>query len=120
MKEIVIDTDRLVALIKKHTVSISFNGFIGFKHDVVNARKLLDEIHDVADCDKDVLVDYTKCRYHSDKWMDKEKYKPNAMIDILFNNIERQGVFLVAGCEDLGNDPYIEIKRIKDVIPIKD
>ncbi len=118
MKEIAINVDKLVQLITKYTVTISFNGFTPFTQKVVNARKLFDELHSIADCDKETFIDFVNTCNNPKTWEDRKKYKRNDMIDVLFNNVEFQGKFKMTGCEAIGSDPYISHLKIKKTIPI--
>lgn len=58
MTNININLDKLVELIKKYTVEVSFNGFFPYTQKVVNAKKLFEEIDTIADCDKEIFIIY--------------------------------------------------------------
>ena len=108
MADINLDFDKLRELIKKHTVTVTFNGFAPYQHDVVNAKKLFEELHEIADCDKDTFVAFVN--------EVNKKAKPTGgyelIIKTLFSNIRHQGVFKTLGHEALGTDPYIEVKDL--------
>ncbi len=108
MTEVKINTNKLVELINKYSVEVSFNGFMPFTHKVVNANKLLNDIHESADCTKEEFITL----------INTGGYKYNPMINVIFTNIQHQGKFKLAGHEALGSDSYIEHKAIKDIIPI--
>ena len=116
MIEIRIDNEKLVKMINDNTVTVAFRGLTMFNHKVVNARKLLETIHEVADCDKETFIDYVNISNNPITYMDREKYKEIPEIKAIFHNIESQGTFRIAGHEALGNDPYIEIKKLVPVI----
>ena len=108
MSEIKFDLDKLRGLIKKHTVTLTFNGFAPYQHEVVNAKKLFEELHEIADCDKDTFVAYVN--EVNKKAKSSDGYE--LIIKNLFGNIKHQGVFKTLGHEALGTDPYIEVKDL--------
>ncbi len=119
MIEIKIDTEKLVRIINEHSVEVSHYGFTGFKMKVINAKKLFDVLHEVADCDKETFIDFVNTSNNPKTWMDREKYKRNSMIDALFLNIESQGMFSIAGFEELGGDDhFIPHIKISELIPL--
>jgi len=93
--------DKLKELCNKHTVVVSFNGFTPFSHKVVDANKLLEEIHEVSDISKEEFIK----NINNENFMAPE-------IESIFRNIKSQGTFLIAGHETLGNHSYIEHKSI--------
>jgi hypothetical protein len=107
-----LDLDKLRELIKKHTVTVSFNGFAPYQHDVVNAKKLFEELHEIVDCDKDTFVAYVNEVNKKAKASDGYEL----IIKTLFGNIKHQGVFKTLGHEALGTDPYIEVKDLNVIM----
>jgi hypothetical protein len=112
-----IDEDLLLTLISKYTVEINVYGFSPFFEKAINAKDLLDEIHTVSNCNKDVFIDYVSCLSSKDHKI-KNKYERNEKIDILFTNIEFPGTFKVVGHEDLKNCPYIRHRNINKTIKL--
>lgn len=108
---ITINEDKLLELIAKHTVETYVIGLKMFPSKVINARTLLEELHRVAECDKEVFIDYVNCLSKPD-YPSKEKYQRHKHIDDLFNNIEWPDVFLIRGFENLKGDPFIRYKNI--------
>lgn len=120
MIEIKIDHEKLVQKINENTVTVSFKGFKPFIYNVVNARKLLETIHEVADCDEETFIDYVNNGFKPSKspfkTLKEDKYKQIPEINVIFENIKMTGTFLVKGQKALGKDPYIEISAIKNII----
>ena len=97
-----INLDKLKVLCNQFTVEVSFNGFQTLIHKVIDANLLLEKIHEVSDLPKEQFIE----NINKGKFMSKE-------IEEIFNNVKRQGVFLLAGHEALGNHSYIECKSLK-------
>jgi hypothetical protein len=119
MIEIKIDNDKLVCLIKKHTVKIPL--IACYEHYVCNAKKLLEEIHTVADdCEKIVFIDFVNSQ-QSKIFREREKYKEDKRIKTLFENIQFVGKFDIVGHREAGldSDPFITLRSISHVIPIR-
>jgi hypothetical protein len=117
MIEIKIDNDKLVCLIKKHTVKVPL--IACYEHYVCNAKKLFEEIHTVADCDKETFVDFVNS-LNSKIWKEREKYKEDKRISAIFKNIQFVGKFDIIGHREAGlnSDPFITLRSIKNEIPI--
>lgn len=115
--KIKIDENLLLSLISKHSVDVNVCGFAPYFEKAINAKDLLDEIHTVADCDKDIFIDYVKCLSAKDH-ISKNKYDRDEKIDVLFTNIEFPGTFKVIGHEDLKNCPYIRHRSINKTIKL--
>jgi len=97
-----INIGKLKELCNEFTVSVSFNGIQVFSHNVIDANKLLDRIHEVSDLPKEEFV----ANINKGLFMSTE-------LEYLFKNIKSQGTFKIAGHEALGNHSYIECKNIK-------
>lgn len=95
------NTTKLIELCDKYTVEVSFNGFQTHKHNVINATKLLEEIHLTSDIPKDEFI----------LNINKGNFMSNELEDI-FRNIKTQGTFTIAGHEALGCDAYIECNKL--------
>ena len=52
-----VDIEKLKQLCNEFTVEVSFNGFMPFKHNVIDANKLLERIHEVSDLPEDTFID---------------------------------------------------------------
>ncbi len=116
--QIVIDKNKLIELIKLHTVQVDF--IASYKRNVCNAVKLLKEIHTCADCDKDTFIQYVNAM-SSKLHIERDRFERIAEIDILFRNIQQVGAFVMQGHREagLGDDPFIVIdENIKSVLPI--
>jgi heme oxygenase len=95
--------DILKELCNKFTVEVSFNGFQPFTHKVIDANKLLENIHEVVS-DEVSKEDFIK-NINSGNFMTKE-------IEDIFRNIKSQGTFKIHGHEKLGNHSYIECEKL--------
>jgi len=93
--------DKLKELCNEFTVKVSFNGFDPFSHDVIDANKLLEKIHEVSELSKDEFIK----NINEGNFMTKE-------LEDIFRNIKNQGAFLISGHESLGNHSYIECKTL--------
>jgi len=93
--------EKLKELCNKFTIEVSFNGFHPFKHKVIDANKLLEEIHLVSDVSKEEFIK----NINSGNFMSSE-------IESIFRNIKSQVMFLTNGHEELGNHSYIECKTL--------
>lgn len=97
----IIDINKLKELCNKYTVEVPFNGFSIFEHKVIDANKLLEEIHTTSNIDKDKFIE----NINSKNFMSDE-------IRDIFYNIKSQGPFLLKGHEALGNHSYIECSKL--------
>jgi len=97
-----IDVEKLKEIITNLTVTVSFNGFVPFTQDVINAKKLLEQIHEIADCTKDEFVQY----------INSGTYKENDILNSVFSNIQYQGMFTILGFDAIGSDPYIVLNKL--------
>ena len=96
------DLNKLKELCNKYTVEVNFNGFQGFKQKVINADKLLEEIHTTSDLPKDEFVE----KINSSDFMTPE-------YENIFTSIKTYGMFKTVGHEALkGAKGYIEVKDI--------
>lgn len=93
--------EKLIELCKKHTVEVSFNGFMPFKQNVIDADDLLEEIHTVSELSKD---DFIKA-INDGNFLTVE-------LESIFKNIKSQGTFLILGYEALKNHSYIECNKL--------
>ena len=93
---------KLKELCKKFTVKVSFNGFMPFKHEVIDANLLLEVIHEVSDLPKAEFI----ANINEGNYMSPE-------LESIFKNIQNQGVFMIAGHEELKNHSYIECKSLE-------
>lgn len=91
----------LKSLCNKYTVTVSFNGFTPFTHNVIDADLLLAEIHSVSDLKKEEFID----NINKGEYMCEE-------IKSIFHNIKSQGTFLISGHDALKNHSYIECKSL--------
>ena len=98
-----INVEKLKQMINDLKVTVSFNGFEPFTHEVVSANKLFENLHEVADCPKEDFVRY----------INSGEFKNNQQMYDLFYNVKAQGPFLVKGMEAIGSDQYIELKSLK-------
>lgn len=94
--------DKLKALCKKYTVEVSFNGFEPFTHKVINAEKLLEEIHTTTNIEKCEFVE----NINKGNFMTPE-------YESIFKSIKMVGMFRTKGDEALnGAKAYIECKSL--------
>lgn len=117
-KVININLDELKRLINKHSVDIKVCGHTPFIHKAIKVPGFFDEIHLCADCTKDDFVEYVNSM-QSDNCHIRGSYKRIPEIDILFNNINFCGAFMVVGHEALGKDPHIFHRDIQSIIDMK-
>ena len=93
--------DKLIALCNKYTVEISFNGF-NFTHKVINADKLLKDIHTTTDIEMSKFIEN----------INKGEFMTSEYEDI-FKSIETVGMFKTKGDDALnGAKSYIECNRL--------
>ena len=97
-----INVEKLKEMINSLKVEVSHYGFDPFLLQIVSANKLLDKIHEVADCEKDEFI----------KYINSGKYKENEYLKSIFSNIKSQGTFLIKGFEQIGTDSYIECRQL--------
>ena len=83
------------------TVEVCFNGFMPFKHDVIDAELLLEQLHTTSDIDKDEFI----ANINAENFMTPE-------YESIFKSIKTQGVFKVIGHEALSGNAYIECKEL--------
>lgn len=108
-----IDEEKLLFLLNKHTVNLYLLGIKAFSQKIINARTLLEELHEVADCPKETFIDYVNC-LSKDDYESKDKYERHPCIDKLFTNIEWQGMFPSKGYEEIKNDPFIKYTNLDE------
>lgn len=98
-----INVDKLKKMINDLKVTVSFNGFEGFEHEIVSANKLFENLHEIADCPKEDFVRY----------INSGEFKNNQYLYDIFYSVKAQGVFRTKGMEAIGSDQYIELKSLK-------
>jgi len=98
-----INVEKLKQMINDLKVTVSFNGFEGFNHEIVSANKLFENLHEIANCPKDDFVRY----------INSGEFKNNPQMYDIFYNVKSQGVFRTKGMEAIGTDQYIELKSLK-------
>jgi len=98
-----INVEKLKEMINNLKVTVSFNGFDPFQHEVVSANKLFENLHEIADCPKEDFVRY----------INSGEFKNNQYLFDIFYGVKSQGYFLVKGMEAIGSDQYIELKSLK-------
>jgi len=111
-----IDKEKLTHLIIKYRVNTYIFGLKTFLVPVVNARKLFEELHTVADCSKEDFIAYVD-KMNSNKLRYDEPVLPE--IKILFDKLEFETVFRELGKENLNGDPCIRYDKIKDIFDLK-
>lgn len=97
-----IDVEKLKKMINDLKVTVTFNGFEPFEHDVVSANKLFENLHEIADCPKEDFVRY----------INSGEFKNNQYLYDIFYNVKSQGMFLIKGMEAIGSDSYIECRKL--------
>jgi len=93
--------EKLKELCNKYTVEVSFNGLMPFTHKVIDAQKLLEEIDTTSELPKQQFID----NINNKNFMTPE-------YESIFKSIKTQGVFKVAGHENLSGNAYIERKSL--------
>ena len=94
--------DKLKALCNKYTVEVSFNGFEPFTHKVINAEKMLEEIHTTTDVDKSRFIE----NINKGNFMTPE-------YESIFKSIKTVGMFRTKGDDELnGAKAYIECSSL--------
>ena len=94
--------DKLKALCNKYTVEVSFTGFESFPHKVINAEKMLEEIHNTTDIGKSEFIE----NINKGNFMTAE-------YESIFKSIKTVGTFQTRGNEALnGAKTYIECKSL--------
>jgi len=115
MIEIAINKKKVLKLINDNTITVSHYGFDYFKVKTINARKLLEVIHEAAKCDKKTFVDYVNTNSQNPN---QTTYVKIPMIDAIFANIKHIGAFKLIGYDELGSDTHIIMHRdIENVFP---
>jgi hypothetical protein len=99
---------KLKELCNKYTVEVSFNGFCMFFHKVINADKLLSEIHLTSTLSKENFI----------KNINEGNYMFIEYEDI-FKNIKSPHEFIVQGQKNLNGCSYIECKQFLFIIILK-
>lgn len=97
-----INVEKLKEMINNLKVTVSFNGFEPFEHEVVSANKLFENLHEVADCPKEDFVRY----------INSGEFKNNQYMYDIFYNVKSQGMFRIKGMDAIGSDQYIELKSL--------
>jgi hypothetical protein len=98
-----INIEKLKQMINDLKVTVSFNGFEPFEHEVVSANKLFANLHEIADCPKEDFVRY----------INSGEFKNNQYMYDIFYNVKSQGMFRIKGMDAIGSDQYIELKSLK-------
>lgn len=94
--------DKLKSLCNKYTVEVSFNGFEPFTHKVINADKLLEEIHTTSDIHKSTFIE----NINKGNFMTAE-------YESIFKSIKMVGMFKTKGDDALnGAKSYIECSSL--------
>lgn len=95
------DIEKLKELCNKYTVEVNFNGLDGFKHKVIDAEKLLKEIHTTSELDKETFIK----NINSEKFMTPE-------YENIFRSIKLYGIFKIKGHEAITGKGYITVKTL--------
>lgn len=103
-----IDIVALKDLCKKNYVKIDLLGYGMAPSMVINARTLLEEIHTVADCDKETFIEYMNSQPKS-----YTPHKDTPELGQIFESIEFEGAFKSQGYKPLKGDPFIRLKKLK-------
>jgi hypothetical protein len=91
--------EKLIELCNKYTIVVSFNGFDAFKHKVIDAEKLLAEIHTTTDISREDFILNVK----SGNFMTPE-------YETIFKSIKFKGI--TKGLKKLSGNAYIEYKSL--------
>lgn len=95
-----IDENKLIELCEKHTYTVSFNGLSMFTEKIINVNKLFEHLHTVSEYSKDEFL----------KQVNRGNKPP--LLKEIFDNVEFQGVFKIAGFEVIGNAAFIRCSKL--------
>jgi len=95
------DLSKLKEMCNKYTVEVSCNGFVGFNHKVIDAEKLLENIHQTSSVEKDEFIKNIN-----------EKNFMSPEYESIFKSIKFKGEFKVKGDEKITGSSYIEHKSL--------